>query len=1084
MAQSRRLAGQVVDGEGRPVIGAGIVCREHPETGTVTDLEGRFSLSLPAGARTVVISAIGMKSLVHDLADSTAEEVRLVLREEENRLDQAVVTGYAQTTLKKITGSVGILKADRLEAGPVSSVSALLQGEVAGVQVSAVSGQPGTTSRISIRGINSLSGTGEPLWVVDGVPLQDDLPRLTRQELATGGFDPIFVHGIGRLNPNDIAQITILKDAAAAAIYGSRAANGVIVLSTKHGEEGRMRMNYHNDFTWSFRPQRSPDLMNAAEKIAWEDRLWERYAAERFARSRTDPTVVYPVVGLVGQIRSGAGEFAALRGDKAAQDALLAGLAGESTDWYRLLLRNAFSHHHHLSLSGGTRGCTYYVSGGVNHDDGMLIHNIYRRYSLSGSLRLRPAERLTLDLGFEGARQQSRKPESAVNAFEYACFANPYERPYRADGSYAPDRTWFSLGVWNGRGQETVLPKDGFNLLRELDKNRTATVHTSATVRGRLDLRLTETLGFTGLASWSHSDNATDQIIDKDTWSAFQDRLGNDNRSQTKLYGHISQNRTGRESFVARGQLSWLRNFGTHKFNVLAGGELRGSGSNTVFSRRYHYDPVTGTSSLPIPSGPADQWLSEVERLSGQYFTKNRYASFYASADWFIGRTFVLNASLRSDGSSNFGNNRQFNPTWSAGAAWHFSEEKRARNLPALSHGTLRLACGYTGEVNTSATHRLVMKYRSQEYRHYGEETYPLGYIPAAPNPDLGWEKTADGKIGLDFGLWKDRLCLQTEVYCRNSTSVVCSSRVPSTTGFTYVHFNSADILNSGVEATVDGRILRKDGWTLSAAWNFTWNYNKVTRYRPAGQMGITAKDRYIEGYPIGAIVAGKYCGIDPRTGLYQFRLREDARISKASDLNRPDNYRYYLGTGVAPYFGGIHFALSYKLLRLSVSGVYSFGSKVRDKIESPASRLLTRHAGITPEEVQSQYSDLYSNHLNVNRDRTDCWTPDRTDGVKYPRIYDCYDPKYNFAASHPMDWNIIDAIYLKDCSYLRLKTVLLTLSLPEGRIRKIGVRALRIHLSLNNLLTFTGYDGMDPEIPGATYPTTRSLSAGIDLEF
>jgi len=247
---------------------------------------------------------------------------------ESTQLDQVVVTGYAQTTVKRITGSVAVINSDKFEAKAISSVDALMQGEVAGVAVSATSGQPGTQSRIRIRGANNLSGTSQPLWVVDGVPMQSDSPSLSSEQLATGGFDDIFVNGIGNINPNDIESITILKDAAAAAIYGSRAANGVIVVTTKKGEAGRMRINYNNTFTLSIKPQRTLNLMNSAEKLAWEDELWNEFSASKYEESLTDNTVVYPVVGIVGQIRAGLGGFTKLKGDTAAQDAPAASRQG------------------------------------------------------------------------------------------------------------------------------------------------------------------------------------------------------------------------------------------------------------------------------------------------------------------------------------------------------------------------------------------------------------------------------------------------------------------------------------------------------------------------------------------------------------------------------------------------------------------------------------------------------------------------------------------------------------------------------------------------------------------------------------
>lgn len=1085
-AQSMRFSGRVTDTDGAPVIGAGLVCIEKNAAGTTTDLDGNFSITLPAGAKTVKFSSVGMKELVYQLIPGRTENVRIIMEWENTELDQVVVTGYAQTSVKRITGSVAVLNSEKFEAKAISSVDALMQGEVAGVSIKSLSGQPGTQAKITIRGSNNITGSSAPLWVVDGVPLQSESPALSSEQLATGGFDNIFVNGIGNINPNDIESITILKDAAAAAIYGSRAANGVIVVTTKKGEAGKMRISYNNTFSWSFKPERSLNLMNSSEKLSWEDELWNEFSAAKYAASLTDNTVIYPVVGIVGQIRAGLGDFASMKGDKAAQDKYIESLRNVDTNWYDLLFRNSFSQGHHLSLSGGSGKSTYYVALGLNDEDGMLIHNDYRRYNVNAKMTLTPTDWARIDVGMEAARQESKMPYSTVDPFHYAFFSNPYERAYNADGSYAADNTWFTLGYYNGRGAEQVMPKNGFNIIRELDSNYSKTANTNGTFRAQTDFRIIEPLHFVGLVSYSYSNNSTDKVIDKYSYSAFRDRLGSDDRSQTNLYGNISQNRTNRNSYVARGHFSFNKTFAeTHTVNLLAGAELRGSGSNTIFTKRYNYDPKTGTTSLPQISGPQDEWLSEVEKLNGEYFSKTRYASFYASADYYLGKSIVLNASFRTDGSSNFGSNKQFNPTWSAGAAWHIGEEAWMKKaLPALSHATLRAAYGFTGDVNTSTSHLLVIQYLQQQYRYFGDETFNLGTIPSAPNPDLGWEKTQDAKAGLDFGLWKDRLTLNTEYYYRLSTDVVTSSPVQSTTGFTHVYFNAADIMNSGIELTLNGKIIQTKDWGLSAAVNFAYNYNKVLKYNPVSKSGITSKDRYVEGYPTGAIFSGKYAGIASDTGLYQFELRPDATISTATDLNKPDNYRYFLGTTIAPYTGGFNLSASWRQLRLSISGVYSFGCKTYENFRYPASYSNASHSGVSTETVQSQFSDLYGNHLNVEKDRTNRWTATHTTGVKYPRIYDYFDGKYNFASYNPMDSSIIDAVYLKNNSYLRIKSIILTYSLPGAAVKKMRMRGLSFNVSLNNFFTFTKYDGMDPEIPGATYPTTRSVSAGMNIEF
>lgn len=1075
--------GVVMDQDGYPVVGAAIFVKESPKSITVSGGDGRFELKLPAKAKTLVVSCLGMKEANYVLTDKLTS-IKIVMTYENNSLDQVVITGYAQTTTKKMTGSVGVLTQDAIKNKPATSIDAMMQGEIAGVAVQSVSGQPGTQSKIRIRGTNNLSGNSDPLWVVDGVPLQGTSPDLTSDQIKTGGFDDIFVSGIGGINPHDIENVTILKDAAAAAIYGSRAANGVIVVTTKRGQQGKMRVNYSNNFSVSLSPQKSNNLMNSSEKLNWEQTLWDEFSATKYKASLTDNTVFYPVIGVVGQIRAGLGKYSGMKNDVAAQDAAIRDLSKVNTNWYNLLFRNAFSQNHHLSLSGGSDKYTYYVSLGYTKDKGMLIHNDYDRYNFTANITLNPVDYIKLDFGVDFAHQLSVTPQSYVDAFQYAYFANPYEKAYNSDGSYSPDETYFSLGYNNG-DNTIVMPDNGFNILRELNENKTKTKNWSTTLRSNIDVRLIKQLHFVGLASYSYSNNSTNEIVGEDTYSAFRDRLGKDKYSTTNTYGSIAQNSANMESYVVRGHFVYNEKFGeNHSVNIIAGSELRSSSSNAIFTKRYNYDPSTGTTSLPPISGEQDAWLRAVEALNGEYFSKNRYASFYASADYFYSSKYVLNFSFRTDGSSHFGSDKQFNPTWSAGGAWHVSEEKFLKGNRVISHLILRAATGFTGDVNTSTTPQLVMSYYRQQYRYVNGKGYLMGYIPTAPNPNLRWEKTHDVKASVDIGLFNDRINFIGEGYYRKSSDVVTTSQVLSTTGFYSQSFNSANIENKGLEGTLSGTIYKSKDWRVNASVNIAFNHNKVTKYIPAYATKITVKDRYVQGYPVGSIFAGKVTGIDPDNGLYTFQLRPDAVITTSTDLNKPDNYRYYLGTTIAPITGGFNFSADYKNFRLSISGVYSLGAKKYDKISSPASYYSPKHDGVPTETIQSQYSDLYANYLNVKKDMIKRWTESNKNGAKYPRIYDYFGQKYNFDYTNVMDSDIVDAIYLKNISYLRIKTIILTYTLPSEIAKKAKLGDVSVNLSLNNFITITKYDGMDPEVPGATYPTTRSISLGFNIGF
>ncbi|MGL5261327.1 MAG: TonB-dependent receptor plug domain-containing protein, partial [Bacteroides sp.] len=298
---------RVVDQDDLPLPGATIKISGKAQ-GVVTDTDGKASLWVDKNA-VIEFNYIGMKPL--SMKVHKAIKGNIVLEEDMLILDQVIVTGYQRTTKRRSTGSLATLSVEELKTAPTANMDMLMQGKIAGVDVKSVSGRPGEASKIRIRGTNTISGNADPLWVVDGVPLQRDLPQISSSQIKSGDFNDIFSNGISGINPNDIESVTVLKDASAAAIYGSRAAGGVIVVTTKRGKEGKMQINYSANLSLVTSPARSNKLMNAGEKLAWEQELWDEFSAKGFAEGGH-----YPVIGAVGMIRSGYGRYAGLSSEQ------------------------------------------------------------------------------------------------------------------------------------------------------------------------------------------------------------------------------------------------------------------------------------------------------------------------------------------------------------------------------------------------------------------------------------------------------------------------------------------------------------------------------------------------------------------------------------------------------------------------------------------------------------------------------------------------------------------------------------------------------------------------------------------------
>ena len=1085
------VSGKVTDTDGEPLAGVSVMI-PGTMTGVSTGVEGDYTITVDLGA-TLRFSCIGFET---EDVKATKTRCDMVLEEEAMMMDQVVVTGYSQVELRKSTGAVGVVTSEELKGSPLKTMDQLLQGKLAGVNVQMTSGRPGAAAKIRIRGTNTLTGNAEPLWVIDGVPLQKNIPELNLSEIKEGDFDNIFATGVGNVNPNDIESITVLKDAAAAAIYGSQAANGVIVVTTKRGTPGHTSVSYMGSVTVQTKPSRDPNLMNSQEKLAWEQELWDEFAAEGFRkRQEGDLTARYPVVGIVGQIRSGYGKFAGMTPDE--QDAYIKELGSHTTDWFDVLFRNTVSTSHYLSVSGGSEKMTYYVSGGFNYNNGLVQNTSATSYNLRAKIDSRPAKWISFGVQTEFSYQQALSPSNNVDMFDYAYFANPYEQLYNADGSYRADETYFTLRHANG-GPEMALPENGFNIMREINETSSEANSTSVTLQGNTTINIAKGLTFTGLASFSYFGDLSENINGKETYAAFMDRPFEMTYSSKRTYGSITQSSTFNTSYMLRGQLNYARTFATdHAISVIGGAEIRSSYAKSLMSKRYGYDPVTGNHSTPLIEGvttdptydKAVMFQRILDGCSGQSILEDAYASFYGSATYTFRNKYVFSGTVRSDGSNNFGSDEQFNLNWSVSGAWNIDEEPWMQGgiSNVISSLSLRSGFGYTGGVNKTVYPVFIMDY-STSFRTTEDDTYRMGKIANAPNPHLSWEKNQTFNVGLNFGFLNDRIYGEVSYYHNKNLDLVTPVAVPYTTGFSAQSYNTSEQVNHGVELMIGATILKIKNFRWRFTANAAYNYNVLTKYEsPTGNiMG----DYYV-GYPLGHIFTGKTSGIDPATGIYKYELRPDVTITDVSQYRQFENYLFYVGTSNAPWTGGFSTTFSYKRLSLNIAGNFSLGAKILNNISSPADYSDAAGGGTAIQDIPSQKNDLYANHLNVVKDATHRWTVDNpiTDG--YPRLMDAYAPQIKDQYGNYIDnlqplssSTITNCALLEDVSYLKISSVSLTYRLPDRWAAAMKMSDFSVSFLMNNLFIFTNYSGMDPETPGAVYPQSRSFSFNLSFSF
>lgn len=1059
----------IVDDTGVPLPGASV--RIHgSKQGAVSDAKGQVSLTVPRGAK-VTFSFIGMKPLEMVIDNALTGQVKL--EAQASALDQVVVTGYSQTSTRRSAGSVATIKGKDLLTQPLVGVDALLQGKLAGVDVRAISGRPGQTSEIRIRGINTLTGDASPLWVIDGVPLQRDLPAFNSSRYFSKDFTDLLTDGVAGLNPNDIESVTVLKDAAAAAIYGSRAASGVIVITTKRGAAGKLRVNYSANLSAVSRPTRTLDLMNSREKLAWEQELWNEFSAPR-----REQNLSYPVIGAVGMIRSGYGRYAGWT--KEQQDAEIARLGEHTTDWFKELFRPSFSHSHYLSLSGGSDKSRYFVSLGYLDNKGLLRVDGYSRYTLSSKLDITASDRIKIGLGMDMAMQRTKGPSSYIDPYTYAYFANPYERPD------ADDETYRSFRVANGVSDPS-FPLNGFRIKRELEETTNKITNFSANANANITVRLLDDLNFTGMASFGYVGNDAENYNARNSYAAWVDRRFEDENTP-RTYASLAQSQAYNLNYTLRGQLNWSPTFGNdHHLSVLAGSEIRGHYAKTQYAKYYGYDPETGNYVTPIyPEGSRvdytrlQAYATARDGLGGRSIGEDAFASFYFSSSYNYKTKYIASLTGRMDGSSNFGSKEQFNPTGSLGLAWNVDREAFFEPLrPLFSSLTLRTAIGYTGNINRSVYPQLIINYLN-EYRQGDGESFRMARVTDTPNPRLRWEKTRDAKVSLDLGLFSERLRLSVEAYDRYTSDAVSSALVARTTGFSTQAFNTSTLSNRGLELTLYGAPIQTKDWRLSATANIAYNRNKLLSY-DAPAVGLASG--YYVGYPLGSLFSGKPDGIDPVLGIYRYQLRPDADALDPSIRAQSENYLFYRGLIRAPYSGGYSISLGWRNLSLSLGGSFQIGGKAADDLDYPTSiQTLAKPEAIT-ERLPSIENDLYHHYLNGRRDVRDRWTPANPRTDAHPRIIDAYGDFLGLSNYGPRDASVTRAARMQDLSFIRLGSATLSYSLPTDWVkRNFKVSSLSCSLSMSNLLLLTKYTGIDPETPGAVYPLPRSFTFGLSV--
>ena len=985
LAQSSQVSGRVVsaaDNTGLP--GVNVVVKGTSK-GTITDVEGRFVIDVQA-PEVLVFSFIGYKS--QEILYSGQTNLEIQLQEEPRELTEVVVVGYQSVEKRSITGAITSVKAQAFKDMSINGVDQALQGQAAGVQVTASSGTPGGGVSVRIRGATSINASNRPLYIVDGVPT-------AAGTLGVRDFGGQNDNALSMINPGDYESITVLKDAAAKALYGSRASNGVVLITTKKGKAGVpvVTLDVQRGI---IDPVHKIDLLNSTELLTIQ--------REAVKNAGQDPDAFGLIPGVTDAV---------------------------NTNWQNAVLRRAIMEQYQASVSGGDDRSTYYIGTNYRSEEGIQLNNKFQRYGMTMNLERKLTERFKLSTQVILSRTLNKRVKGdnfLDGVYSGALQSLPYYSPYDENGRIiGPGSPLYpAFPNFNPVGQ-AVIPR--FN---------TVTVKTQGYLKG--EYKISDHLMAVGQISIDYDDVTEDQYENTQTaiggWDVNVGQQG---------YGvFIAQSGAG---IISSGRLMYNNVIGKHTINAIGGAEMlqNRSISGDVSGRLFPSDDFSYLTSAGV-----------IDAGSSLKTPAHTLVSFLGSADYDYDDRFLATLSMRADGSSNFGANHKFGYFPAGSVGWRISNEKffKAKVINDLK---VRASYGTTGNERIPAFSYLAT---------WAATTYSgsSGFGPTGlDNPDIQWETTREINLGTDISLFESRIQASVEVYDKYTTELLLAKPYASTTGFSSLFSNIGKMQNRGIEVSINS--VNMDGafkWRTSL--NLSRNLNKVLAlvdslplYSGYIQDGVSATNVIKQGYPLGSFWGLNFLGVNPATGNAMYQ-----DVNKDGVINNDDGM--VIGTAQPKLYGGFTNTFSYKGFDLMVLFNFSWGNSILNLTKSNL--------------VNAGKSIL----VNQMREALNRWQKpgDITDVPKYE-----LSNTFNSYQSNR---------FLEDGSYLRLKNISLGYNIPSTLLTRFKLSKVRVYMTATNLLTWTKYDGSDPEVSTLdgstaaqgidfnTLPQVRTIAGGLSI--
>lgn len=1029
---SRAIRGVITDKANEPLPGVTVLLK-GTSVGTASDMKGEFVLEVTGSVDSLVVTFVGMKTqYVKLLPDKDSYRIRMEYDVEE--MQEVVVTGYQTISRKRSTGAITSVEADKIMRPGVLSIDQMLEGQIPDMMFMSNSGEVGVVPKIRIRGTSTLIGNREPLWVVDGIVLQDPV-NISPEELNNPDYVNRIGNAIAGLNPQDIERLDILKDAAATALYGAKAANGVIVITTKKGHIGKPIISYNMNVSYKRRPRytdRQIDLMNSKERMEFSKDLVE--SGYKFPGGMN--MVGYE--GLVNQLYRGALTYDEFTKQVQYLECL-------NTDWFDLLTEDAFSHQHTVSISGGTESVRYYSSVGYAKDNDVIKGNNNERYTVALNLNADLSPRISTSLGINGNVTSREYSQDEIAPLDYAYNTSRAIPAFDENGDYYYYQS--SGGTANSFR---------YNILNELDNSSYDQEGSSISFNMTLNVKFTDYLNASAVGSYSTSNTDIEgwwgekshhvALLRQSEYGDAPEK-GDDSGSALPFGGELTTNSTRNRNYMLRVQLNLDKYFGQDKHNVNAsvGYEVSSTkykgNSNTM--RGYYKDRGKQFSITTLNDYPAFKTWLEANAYPTISDNLTNLLSAYATVSYSYQSFFTLNGNVRFDGSNKFGDqsNDKLLPIWSLSGNYTISEHEWLQRS-WIDYIMLKVSFGYQGNMLEGQSPTMIIKQLPTDPL-YNELVAELSVYP---NPNLKWEKTSSFNGGLTFSLFKRRLQMEASVYYKRTKDAFLTKQISTVNGLEEYVVNSGNVKNSGysIAATIIPVETRDFNWIL--ATSFSNVFNKVETLPGAEQFELSNflnGTALVKGKSVGTFYSYKFVGLNPTNGYPIFDDMQE-RQEELEGLTKYDVYTRVLkatGNREPMMSGSINNTFRYKNWRLNMNLAYSLGSKVR------LFKLFDSNTFLPENNVRREFVKRWrktGDEKNTIIPTPNCyWTHYSASGEKIPTIANNSLDMYNYS-----DIRVVSGNYLK-CS-----TMSVTYEFPMEKLERIKLSRLALNFSATNLFT------------------------------